>query len=115
MSNRILLVEDHPDVRETLAEVLRENGYRVKDVEDGEIALACLRRFTYAAVVTDLKMPKVDGLEVVREAQARKIPALIITAHVTPETPKYPTELLTKPFRMEDLFHWLERQGIRPL
>jgi two-component system NtrC family sensor kinase len=59
---RVLVVDDEPEVGETLAEILTGDGYRVERAESGGAALELLRAGTYDAVLTDVRMPDVDGI-----------------------------------------------------
>src|SRR5438105_1324755 len=63
----ILLVEDYPDLREELAELLREIGYVVVAAGDGEEALRCLRVIHPNVVLLDLVMPRLNGWEVIEQ------------------------------------------------
>ncbi len=60
---RILVVDDEPGIRETLAGVLEDEGYRVESVESGESCLDLLERRTFAVVLLDIWLPGIDGLE----------------------------------------------------
>jgi CheY-like chemotaxis protein len=57
----ILVVDDEPCVAAVLMEILRMDGYAVQLAEDGEVALEKLRQCTYDVIVSDVRMPKVDG------------------------------------------------------
>jgi two-component system response regulator PilR (NtrC family) len=88
MSEAILVADDEPGVRESLAEVLRDAGYRVQAAADGSAALAALERDDFAVVITDLRMPGADGLVVLRRAReiAPQTVVLVMTAHGSVET-----------------------------
>jgi two-component system response regulator MprA len=79
---KILVVDDEPAVRESLERALRLDGYEVELAADGGEALETLARRSPDAVVLDLMMPKVDGLEVCRRLRAAgdRTPVLILTA-----------------------------------
>ena len=79
---RILIVDDEPAVRDSLGRALTLEGYRVELAEDGSDALAQLRGGAPDAIVLDVLMPKVDGLEVCRRLRAAgdKTPVLMLTA-----------------------------------
>jgi DNA-binding response OmpR family regulator len=68
---RILLVEDNPRVREPLADLLTAWGYEVESAGDGMEALQKAAQFEPAVVVSDLRMPRLDGAQLVRELRAR--------------------------------------------
>ncbi|MHB1855769.1 MAG: response regulator transcription factor [Acidimicrobiales bacterium] len=82
---RILIAEDDAGLRSVLERGLRENGYAVDAVADGNMALAHLRTYDYGAVVLDWRMPGASGLEVVQQARARGLatPILMLTARDT--------------------------------
>ncbi len=69
-SLRILLVDDQPEVRHSVGEMLRRLGHVVESVADGASALDRLRRDGYDLLVTDLGMPVMNGLDLARRAKA---------------------------------------------
>jgi two-component system OmpR family response regulator len=79
---RLLLVEDDPMVGESIRDGLDHEGYTVDWVRDGKAAEVALGAEPYAAVLLDLGLPRLDGLEVLRAARARRndVPILVITA-----------------------------------
>ncbi len=82
---RILVAEDDPRLRSVLQRALRENGYAVDAVADGQEALGHLRAYDYAVMVLDWRMPKMSGIELLRQARARHVatPVLMLTAKDT--------------------------------
>ena len=109
---RILVVDDEPGVRAGLGEVLRRGGFAVTPVGTAEEALAVLRREAADLLVTDLRLPGLSGLELLRELRndGRATPAVVITAHGTIEDAVAAMKLgaldfLTKPFSPADLLH----------
>ena len=82
---RILLAEDDDGLRSVLERGLRENGYVVDAVPDGDQAATYLRVHDYSAVILDWRMPKKSGLDVLAEARSRRIgtPVLMLTARDT--------------------------------
>src|SRR5438093_6087569 len=68
---RILVVDDEVNARTALAELLRDEGYAVETAADGFKALPKLDDFAPDLVLTDLKMPGLDGLELMRKARER--------------------------------------------
>ncbi|MEE9934993.1 MAG: sigma-54 dependent transcriptional regulator [Deltaproteobacteria bacterium] len=108
--NRILIVDDELNMRLVLAAMLKKEGYEVTAAADGAEALRILEAGPVAAVVTDLKMPRVDGMELLDRAsrQYPDIPVIIITAHGTVATAvealkKGALDYITKPFELEEL------------
>jgi len=107
---KILVVDDESNMLLVLEAVLKKEGYLVATVSDGLEALDVLRDDDVAVVITDLKMPNLDGLgllaEVVKDYPS--IPVIMITAHGTVETAvealkKGAFDYITKPFEQEDL------------
>src|SRR5665213_3632377 len=83
---RVLVAEDDQALRSVLERGLQENGYVVDALPDGDRALAFLRADEYDVVVLDWRMPKVSGLDVVRELRrtGSPVPILMLTARDTP-------------------------------
>lgn len=81
----ILLAEDNPDLRKLYSYLLRADGFEVTAVEDGEEALDQLSRKTPDAVVTDLNMPNMDGLELIQWIRSQEdiagLPVIAMTAY----------------------------------
>mgnify|MGYP001262093517 CR=1 FL=1 len=85
MSDRILVVDDDPRLAEMVSEYLGEAGFRVTVAADGRTGLERLAREPFEALVLDLMLPDIDGLEVCRQvrasaASASEIPILMLTA-----------------------------------
>jgi two-component system response regulator AtoC len=82
---QILVVDDEPNLRRVLGAQLSRDGYEVHAVADGEAALRILQEQYIDVVITDLRMPRLDGLELLRRALALEpeLPVVIITAHGT--------------------------------
>ena len=106
----ILVVDDEEIVRDSLASWLEEDGYHVDTAPDGPTALAKLAERAYAVLLVDLKMPGMDGLQVL--AQARSLhpdaPVIIMTAYATVDTAVQAMkqgayDYLVKPFEPEEL------------
>ncbi len=81
LSGRILVVDDEPQVRAVLANALRDHGHRVDEAQDGAAAL--IRLGQCDLLVTDLAMPGMNGLELLRAARERRpgLPALLVTGY----------------------------------
>ena len=80
---RVLLLEDHKDLREMIGDHLARCGFAVDTFESGREALAAIEVATYDAVVLDLGLPDVDGMDVLAALRTRtggQLPALIVTA-----------------------------------
>src|SRR5437763_403792 len=78
---RILIVDDEPNVLLTTHAILQREGYEVEAIGEGKAALVAIRRRHYDLVLTDLKMPEVDGLAVLGEV--RKCSPLTVTVMMT--------------------------------
>jgi two-component system, OmpR family, response regulator TctD len=78
---RILIAEDNLDLAGWLAKALRQSGYAVDCMHDGANADHVLRTEQYDAVILDLNLPRMDGLEVLRRLRQRgsRVPVLILT------------------------------------
>ncbi len=107
---RILVVDDERSLRELLAIVLRREGYEVVLAEDGQTALAALNRGPLDLLISDIKMPDMSGVEVLRAAKASDaaIPAIMMTAFASTETAVEAMRLgacdyLIKPFDVDEL------------
>jgi DNA-binding NtrC family response regulator len=83
MADRVLVVDDEQSLRKVLAATLQREGYEVTVCANGEEALAALDRDGADVVVTDLVMPKMDGLTLLRKVVARHpdVPVIVVTAH----------------------------------
>jgi DNA-binding NtrC family response regulator len=108
---RILLVDDDRRSREALGEWLEEEGYDVLSVEDGNQAIAHLQD-GIAVVVTDLKMPRTDGLELLKAAKraAPHAAVILVTGHGTAESAvkalkEGAFDYLVKPVKPQELVH----------
>ena len=102
---QILVVDDEPNLRRVLSAQLERDGYDVHTAEDGEQALELLRDHHIDLVITDLRMPKIDGMELLRRALAidGELPVVMITAHGTVDNAVEALktgafDYLTKPF-----------------
>ncbi len=116
VSARILVVDDEKVIREILCEFLALEGYVVRGVEDGQKALTELRLRPYDIVISDLKMPKVSGLELLERVTSEKLDVLtvIMTGFGTVETAieamkKGAYDYILKPFKVEEVVHIVQR------
>jgi DNA-binding NtrC family response regulator len=111
----ILIAEDEAAVRESLVEVLREEGYDVTAAPDGTAAIAALDTREFDLVLSDIRMPGADGLTVLRHAReiAPQALVLLMTAHATVETAveairRGAQDYLLKPIIFDDVLHKIE-------
>jgi two-component system response regulator AtoC len=88
MTAQILVVDDEPGIRGFLAEVLQDEGHTVTQAPDGVAALALLRKRGFHLMFTDLKMPNLDGMSLLRHARAEapEMEVVVLTAHGTVDT-----------------------------
>ena len=110
----LLLVDDEAAFREVIAERLGEQGFQVEQAGTGEEALERLNEFAFDILITDLRLPGVDGRQVLDEAFTRypDIIAIVITGFGTVREAVEVTRLgaegfITKPFQFEELLHEL--------
>jgi nitrogen regulation protein NR(I) len=107
---RVLVVDDEVNLRKVLAAMLRKEGYEVSVAADGEQALADLEKHGADVVVTDLVMPKVGGMEILKTVNQSQpdVPVIIITAHGTVDSAVEAIKLgafdyITKPFEQAEI------------
>jgi two-component system, NtrC family, response regulator PilR len=107
---RILVVDDEPSMREMLRIVLRRDGYEVLLAENGRQAIEQLQRQPVDLLLSDIRMPDLSGVEVLRTAKDlnRDIVAFMMTAFASTETAVEAMRLgavdyFTKPFSMDEL------------
>jgi DNA-binding response OmpR family regulator len=81
----ILVVDDEKNIRMTMVQALEANGYHVESAVNGEEALLMLKASPFDLLFLDLKMPGIDGIEVLRQTRAGwpRMPVVVITAHGT--------------------------------
>lgn len=113
---RILVVDDEKVIRDILSDFLKEEGYAVTTVEDGAAAMEELHRASYNLVISDLKMPKMGGLELVQQITEESLPVLtvIMTGFGTVETAieamkRGAYDYILKPFKVEEVVHIVQR------
>ena len=111
----LLLVEDESPLRQAVAEQLGDRGYRVEQAESGEVAIAKLADFAYDIIITDLRLPGVDGSAVVEAAVARypHIIAIVVTGYGTVKDAvgaikRGASDFVNKPFQIDELLHVLD-------
>jgi DNA-binding NtrC family response regulator len=111
----LLLVEDEGPLRQAVAEQLADRGFSVEQAETGEAALARLADFAFDVVVTDLRLPGIDGSAVVEAAVARypDIIAIVVTGYGTVKDAvqaikRGAADFVNKPFQIDELLHALD-------
>jgi two-component system, NtrC family, response regulator AtoC len=110
----VLLVEDEAPLREALAEQLVDRGYAVEQAESGETALAKLADFAFDVIITDLRLPGIDGSAVIDAALDRypDIVAIVVTGYGTVKDAveaikRGAWDFVSKPFQIDELLHAL--------
>jgi DNA-binding NtrC family response regulator len=85
---RILIVDDEKSIRDTLKEILEYESYEVEEAEDGKKAFDLIKKFNYDVVLCDIKMPGMDGIELLDRSRdvAPDLPFIMISGHGTVET-----------------------------
>jgi two-component system response regulator AtoC len=107
---KVLVIDDEANLRKVLAALLRRDGYEVTVAQDGAEGLVELEKNGADVVVTDLVMPKLGGMDVLKavNATAPEVPVIIITAHGTVDSAVEAIKLgafdyVTKPFDQTEL------------
>ena len=107
---KILLVEDTEQLNKALTTVLKRNSYIVDSAFDGEEALMFINQFQYDLIILDIMLPKINGLEVLKQIRSSKnqTPVLLLTAKSTTEDKVAGLDLgaddyLSKPFIIDEL------------
>jgi len=111
---KVLLIEDEKITRISLTDTLKKEGYYVKSCETGVEGLEQFRQGTFDVVITDLRLPTMNGLDILREVkkQSPNTSIIIITAYASVETAVEALKLgaydyLTKPFSPDKLLSML--------
>src|SRR5258706_15191094 len=111
----LLIVEDEGPLRKAVAEQLTDRGYRVEQADSGEAALAKLADFAFDIIITDLRLPGIDGSAVVEAAVERypHIIAIVVTGFGTVKDAveaikRGAWDFVSKPFQIDELLHVLD-------
>jgi two-component SAPR family response regulator len=114
---RILVLEDDDNLRDVLAEVLRDEGFEVKAVARGEAAVECASQEAFDLIIADIRMEGMGGLEALEQAQKLQpgIGSLIVSGYATEQETARAERLqvgayLTKPFKMQELLSYVRSQ-----
>src|SRR6202521_3519151 len=114
-AKHLLLVEDESLLRQAIAEQLADRGYHVEQADTGEAALTHLADFAFDVIVTDLRLPGIDGAAVVEAAIERypDIIAIVVTGYGTVKDAveairRGAWDFVSKPFQIDELLHVLE-------
>jgi DNA-binding NtrC family response regulator len=111
----LLLVEDEAALRQVVAEQLTDRGYLVEQCDSGEAAMARLADFAFDIIVTDLRLPGIDGTALVQAAVGRypDVVAIVVTGYGTTKDAvgaikSGAFDFVSKPFQIDELLHVLD-------
>jgi DNA-binding NtrC family response regulator len=114
-TRHLLIVEDEAPLRQAIAEQLADHGYHVEQADSGEAAVARLADFAFDIIITDLRLPGIDGSSVVEAAVERypDIVAIVITGYGTFKDAvnaikRGAHDFVSKPFQIDALLHVLD-------
>lgn len=118
MAKRILTVDDSKTMRDMVSFTLKKAGYEVGEAEDGKVALSVLAGAKFDLIITDLNMPNMDGISLIKSVRAdakhRGVPILILTTESDDKKKgdgkaAGATGWLVKPFSPEKLIELIQR------
>lgn len=117
MEKKILIVEDNPDSRDLLAVMLKREGYTVYTADDGQEGLKLVAMDCPDLVITDINMPNVDGIEMVKilrnSSECNKLPIIVMSAHgsgiLTKAVSAGADEVVPKPLAFDTFLRAIER------
>lgn len=111
----VLIVDDEPFIRQILSRIVSREGYEVTDVSDGNKALQALESKKFDFVISDIKMPEMDGIELLGHIKSRfpEIKVLLITAYSGAYTAQDAIadgadQFITKPFKNIEIAQTLQ-------
>src|SRR3954452_19058625 len=107
-TERVLVVDDEPTVREVIASYLARDGYEVCELDRGDVVAETVERFRPHLIVLDVMLPGMSGLDILRGLGDRRIPVILLTARVEETDRVLGLELgaddyVTKPFSPREL------------
>jgi putative nucleotidyltransferase with HDIG domain len=110
IKERILIVDDDPGIRDTLSTILTEQGFETLTAEDGVEACALLNSGHLLCVLTDIMMPNMTGIELIKKIKEKDIslPVIVITGHASIEMAidamkQGASDFITKPFKIKQI------------
>lgn len=116
MTRSVLIIDDEPLMRLSMLDALKAEGYHVQEASNGEDGIQKIKTSRYDLVITDLRMPGSDGLQVVRVCKeySSETEVIVITAHGSVDTAVQAMKLgahdyVTKPFPMDELLMTVDR------
>ena len=115
LPNQILIVEDHPDTQEGLKQLLQLIGYHVLTANNGQQGLMKACAHLPDLIITDVMMPVMDGIEMVKQLRAstafRKTPIIVVSAYITKAAEAMQAganDVVPKPIDTDLLMHRIE-------
>jgi len=112
----ILIVDDDPRIQILLQQLLKAKGHEGFVAENGACAIEVVRKHAFDLIITDLRMPKMNGMDLLREVKALypDLPVLMVTAYASDETTVESVKLgvfdyMDKPFKIDDLMSAIDR------
>lgn len=118
MSKTILIIDDSKVIREIVRTTLKKISYQSLEAEDGRAGLDMLEQHRVDAVITDLHMPNINGMEVIRKIRCderfRHLPILVLTTEIDASRRAIgfaagANDWLIKPFKAEGLIHAVKK------
>ena len=116
---KILLAEDDKIMRSMLLDSLEHMGHTVHDAENGEIAWELWQKESYDLLITDINMPKLNGIDLLKKIRTKStlFPVIVITGVYLESAENQALEsgasaLLYKPFKMKDLYEAINRFAV---
>jgi len=113
---RILVVDDEPELRILLSQVLENAGYDIKEASDGEEAIQLLKKEKYDLTLLDIQMPILDGIKVLKYIKDHSLgtKAIMLTGYAdlkhAMEAKEYGAkDFIGKPYKIEDIIATVER------
>lgn len=114
--SKILIIDDEPLMRISIADALKEEGYQIFDTDSGREGLRLVQNERYDIVITDLMLPEVDGMRILKTCKqfSPQTQVILITAYgsvasATEAIKQGAYDYLTKPFSMDDLIFMIRR------
>ncbi|WP_367620592.1 sigma-54-dependent transcriptional regulator [Geomonas subterranea] len=112
--DKILIVDDEADIALILKLQLEDAGFETERARDGVEALEAVEREHFALIMLDIKMPRMDGLEVLSRIRGEQTPVVMMTAHGSEDIAvdamkKGALDYISKPFAAEDMLQKVER------
>jgi two-component system response regulator MprA len=112
VTRSILIVDDEPGITEALALVLQDEGYDVRVASDGAQAVALLEKRRVDLILTDVMMPTIDGLRLLRHIRRHgdRTPVILMSAAAQPASHPPDVPLVVKPFDLDAILGLIEQK-----